>query len=144
MRREYPDLGRGDFRIPAVRVQQANGSAICQLKFKSHEVIPGKPKLDGLSSTYGEKGEVETLVLHLHDNLSSLEVDLSYSVFPAANAIVRSAKITNKGKNEVTVDKAASWSGDLPFGEYDMLSLRGDHNREAIRARRKVEYGVQR
>ncbi|ORX36961.1 putative alpha-galactosidase C [Kockovaella imperatae] len=142
-RREYPDFGRGDLRLPAVRIQHSNGSVVCQFKYVSHEIRKGKPEVAALPTAYGGEDDVEVLTLHLKDELANVELELAYSVFPADNVIVRAAKITNKGSERVVVEKAASWSVDLPAGEYEMLSLRGDHNREAIRARRRVEYGVQ-
>lgn len=146
IRREYPDLGRGDMRIPAVQIRQAGGAkayTVTDFQYQSHEVVEGKPVLNGLPSTFGEASEVSTLIVHLFDNYSSIAVDMSYSVFAEHDAVVRSVNITNKGDNEIVLDKAASLSIDLPFADYDMIYLRGDWSREAQRVRRTVEYGNQ-
>lgn len=142
-RREFPDVGRGDFRTPAVQIRQSTGTTVSDFKYQSHEIIPGKPDLDGLPFTFGAERDVTTLVVHMYDNYSSVAADLSYSIFPRYDAVVRSVNITNHGSGDITIDKLASMSVDLPYGDYDMLELKGDWYREGMRVRRKVDYGVQ-
>ncbi|OBT78236.1 hypothetical protein VF21_03019 [Pseudogymnoascus sp. 05NY08] len=143
VRREYPDLGRGDFRVPAVRIRQSAGYTVSDLRYKSHHVIQGKPGLPGLPATFGDAEDVSTLVVQMYDNYSSIAVDLSYSIFPKYDAIVRSVNITNQGEHNITVEKLASLSADLPYDDLEMIELRGDWAREAAKVRRKVEYGTQ-
>lgn len=145
LRREFPDLGRGDFRTPAVRIKQSSGHTVSGFRYKSHHVIAGKPPLPGLPCTFGgtDEEEVETLVLHLWDECSSVAADLSYSVFPEHDAVVRSVSITNRGSGAISVEKLASLSVDLPHDEYEMLQLQGEWSRECTRTRRKVDYGLQ-
>lgn len=143
VRREFPDQGRGDFRIPAIRVRQSKGYTVSDLRYKSYEVIEGKPAVPGLPATWGDEQDVTTLVVHLYDNYSSVAADLSYSVFPKYDAIVRSVNVTNQGEGDITIEALASLSVDLPYEELDMISLRGDWAREANRQRRRVDYGVQ-
>ncbi|KAL2827698.1 alpha-galactosidase C [Aspergillus pseudoustus] len=143
VRREFPDTGRGDFRIPAIRIRQTAGYEVSDLQYQSHEIVQGKPALPGLPSTFGDAGDVSTLIVHLYDNYSSVAADLVYSVFPKYDAIVRSVNVTNRGEGNVSIEALASFSVDLPDEELEMVSLRGDWAREANRQRRKVEYGVQ-
>jgi alpha-galactosidase len=143
VRREFPDLGRGDFRTPAVQIRQSKGFTVSDLQYQSHDVVEGKPALAGLPPTFGEDDEVSTLIVHLYDNYSSIAADLSYSIFPKYDAIVRSVNITNKGDGDITIEKVASLSVDLPFQDLDMIEIKGDWNREGMRVRRKVEYGTQ-
>lgn len=143
VRREFPDLGRGDFRAPAFRVRTAAGGTVTVLKYQSHEVVPGKPALDGLTSTVAAGGEAATLVVRLLDKQSQIAAELMYTVFPEHDAIARSVKITNQGTEEITVEKLASMSVDLPHAEYDMIGLRGEWSRECSRTRRAVDYGSQ-
>ncbi|KAF6835222.1 alpha-galactosidase 2 [Colletotrichum plurivorum] len=143
VRREYPDLGRGDFRIPALQIRQSEGYTVSDLQYRSHKVSQGKPGLPGLPSTFGTEDEVSTLVVSLYDNYSSIAVDLSYSLFPKYDAIVRSVNITNEGQGNITIEKAASLSVDLPFEDLELIELRGDWAREAMRERRKIGYGTQ-
>ncbi|KAL3462904.1 Melibiase-domain-containing protein [Aspergillus heterothallicus] len=144
VRREFPDTGRGDFRIPAIRIRQSAGYEVSDLQYQSHEVVQGKPALPGLPSTFaGDAGDVSSLIVHLYDNYSSVAADLVYSVFPEYNAIVRSVNITNRAQGNVSIEALASFSVDFTDEELDMVSLRGDWAREANRQRRRVEYGVQ-
>ncbi|KAL3469953.1 Melibiase-domain-containing protein [Aspergillus californicus] len=143
VRREFPDQGRGDFRIPAVRIRQSEGYTVSDLQYQSYKVVNGKTALPGLPATYGDDRDVTTLVVHLYDNYSSVAADLSYSIFPKYDAVVRSVNVTNQGKGNITIEALASLSVDLPYEDLDMISLRGDWAREANRQRTKVNYGVQ-
>ncbi|KAJ4172226.1 Alpha-glucosidase 2 [Fusarium falciforme] len=130
-------------RAPAVQIKQAKGYTVSDFRYKSHSVVNGKPALDGLPCTFGQDDEVSTLVIRLWDSYSSVAADLSYSIFPKHDAIVRSVKITNQSDEEVTIEKLASISVDLPHREYEMLQLKGEWSRECTRIRRKVDYGSQ-
>ncbi|KAK9233816.1 Melibiase-domain-containing protein [Lipomyces kononenkoae] len=143
IRREFPDLGRGDFRSPAVSIKHSRGYTLSDLKYKSHTVVSGKPDLPNLPSTFGRDDEVSTLLIHLWDNTSSVAADLSYSIFPQHDAIVRSVKITNKGSSAISVEKLSSFSVDFPHEDYEMLQLHGEWTRECTRTRRKIDYGLQ-
>lgn len=143
VRREFPDAGRGDFRTPAVRIRQSAGYTVSDFQYQSHKVSTGKPALKGLPATFGNDGDVETLLVRMYDNYSSVAADLSYSIFPKYDAIVRSVSITNEGNGTITVEKLASMSMDLPYDDLDMLELRGDWAREGKRVRRTIDYGSQ-
>ncbi|KKK21427.1 putative melibiase [Aspergillus ochraceoroseus] len=143
VRREFPDQGRGDFRVPAIRIRQSEGHTVSALQYQSYEIVKGKPELPGLPATFGNHGDVTTLVVHLYDKYSQIAVDLVYSVFPLYDAIVRSVRVTNKGNQEISIEALASFSVDFPYEKFDMIGLRGDWAREAHRQRRKVEYGLQ-
>ncbi|KAF5985494.1 putative alpha-galactosidase C precursor [Fusarium bulbicola] len=143
LRREFPDLGRGDFRTPAVHIKHAKGFTVCNFKYKSHSVVKGKPAIEKLPSTFGSDDDVSTLIIHLYDECSSVGADLSYSIFPNFDAIVRNVKIINKSDDVITVEKLSSFSVDFPHENYEMLQLQGEWTRECNRTRRKVEYGLQ-
>nr|CEG02556.1 unnamed protein product [Fusarium pseudograminearum CS3487] len=143
LRREFPDLGRGDFRTPAVHIKHAKGFTVCDFKYKSYTISKGKPALEKLPCTFGSDDDVSTLVIHLCDEQSSVGADLSYSIFPNSDAIVRNVRVINNSDDVIVVEKLASFSVDLPHDEYDMLHLRGEWTRECSRTRRKVEYGTQ-
>ncbi|PHH64309.1 hypothetical protein CDD81_4793 [Ophiocordyceps australis] len=143
VRREFPDQGSGDFRTPAIRIRQSQGYAVSRFRYQSHQVTKGKPSLQGLPSTFGTDDQVSTLTIHMWDKYSSVAANLSYSVFPEYDAIVRSTVVTNKGNASITIEKLASLNVDLPHGDYDMLQLRGDWAREGMRVRRKVDFGSQ-
>ena len=141
--REFPDMGRGDFRVPAVIIKHEEGSTVTAFKYQSHTVLNGKPVSDELPGTFGDEDKVSTLVIHMLDPYTSIAADISYSVFPEHDAIVRKVEITNKSQKNITVEKLASFSVDLPCGEYDMIGLRGEWSRERNQFRRRVDYGTQ-
>ncbi|OTB18604.1 glycoside hydrolase family 36 protein [Daldinia sp. EC12] len=142
-RREFPDLGRGDFRVPAIHIQHSDGNTVSAFSYTGYDISPGKPSLPGLPATYGGKGDVSTLIIHLYDDYSDISADLYYSIFPKYNAITRSFRITNNGTRDVTVLRASSWSIDMPNEELEMIDLYGDWAAEARINRRPVVYGEQ-
>lgn len=142
-RREFPDLGRGDFRVPAFVIRQGEGTTVTDFQYKSHNLVKGKPPIPGLPSTFGEDDDVSTLIVHMYDNYSSIAADLSYSIFPRYDAIARSVNITNQGTGNITVEKLASMSVDLPYDKLEMVELKGDWAREGMRVQRSIEFGTQ-
>ena len=66
IKQEYGVYGSSDYRLPAVEILQDNGSRICDFVYRTHRIIGGKPKLEGLPATYTEKDdEAQTLILTL-------------------------------------------------------------------------------
>src|SRR5207247_7870841 len=45
---EYPTPGRGDYRVPGLVVEQADGSTVLELAYRGHRLLPGKPPIAGL------------------------------------------------------------------------------------------------
>jgi alpha-galactosidase len=141
---EYPAYGNTDFRCPAFCVQQENGSTISDLTYQSHTIYSGKPKLNGLPSTYSENdNEAKTLELIMKDQLTGLKVILSYTVFEHFDAMTRSVRFLNEGNEELTLLKALSMSVDFSHADFDMLQLSGAWARERHIHRRKLIPGMQ-
>ena len=99
VRREFPDVGRSDMRLPAIHILHADGNTVTELNYQSHEVMDGKPSLPGLPATFGDDGDVSTIIVKLYDNYSDVSAALSYSVFPKYNAIARSFQLTGTDAN---------------------------------------------
>jgi alpha-galactosidase len=140
-RREFPDIGRSDFRLPAIHIEHSSGSTVSEFLYQSHQVVEGKPSLPGLPSTYGNETEVTTLIVQLYDNYSGISAALSYSIFPRYNAIARSFQITNNGTDNISIERAASFSTDFSNLDLDMIEVQGDWAHEFNRVKRKVDYG---
>jgi alpha-galactosidase len=140
-RREFPDVGRSDFRLPAIHIQHADGNTVSAFLYQSHEIVQGKPALPGLPATYGNEGDVTTLIVHLYDNVTEVCAALSYSIFPAYNAIARSFAIANNGTQDLVIERAASFSTDFPNLDLDMIEVHGDWAHEFNRVKRKIDYG---
>lgn len=144
LRREYPELGKGDFRNPAIFIKHHEGFTVSHFKYQSYQIIDGKPEIPSLPATFGSPGQVKSLVISMYDPHSHVAADLIYSVFPDLDAIARRVVLTNKSQHPVTIEKLASWSIDFPYAEYDVVGLRGEWSRERSQFRRKVDYGMQR
>ncbi|MGO5096762.1 alpha-galactosidase [Agathobaculum sp. LCP25S3_E8] len=144
VKQEYPSYGTGDFRHPAVRILQGNGSAITNFTYLSHEVLQGKPALTGLPATYCEADdEAETLRITLRDELIGVRLELLYTLFAGQGVLARSARLVNDGGETVTVDTAMSLCLDLPDSEYEWVQLSGAWSRERHIHVRPLAPGVQ-
>ncbi|RCX21403.1 alpha-galactosidase [Fontibacillus phaseoli] len=140
---EYPQYGTSDFRSPAYQVKLANGTRATELVYKSHKIMTGKPELSGLPSVYAEReDEAETLELELADELSGMTVILRYTVFADFDAIARSTRFLNGGKEPLELERALSASLDFADSNYDVLYLSGAWARERHIQRRRLAPGV--
>ncbi|WP_160685666.1 alpha-galactosidase [Clostridium sp. C2-6-12] len=128
---EYPSYGTSDFRTPAYSVQLENGSTITDLRYESHKIINGKPKLEGLPATYVENDdEAQTLEITMFDELIGLKVILSYTAYENYDAITRSVRFINCGSEDLKLLRALSMNIDFNNSDYDFLHLHGAWTRE--------------
>ncbi|OIJ18097.1 alpha-galactosidase [Anaerobacillus alkalidiazotrophicus] len=141
---EYPGYGNTDFRSPAYQIQLENGSTVTDLRYVSHNIIKGKPKLEGLPATYVvSDDEADTLELILEDQLIGLKVILSYTTFQNYDVITRSVRLENGGDQDLKLLKVASMNVDFQDSEYDLITLYGAHVRERHIERTRLRNGVQ-
>jgi alpha-galactosidase len=141
---EYPSYGNTDLRMPAYQVQLENGSRITELEYESYEIVPGKPKLEGLPAVYTEEdSEAETLFITLVDKLIKFKVVLSYTVFKDFDMVIRSTKFMNEGSSNLKLLSALSMSVDFDRYDYDLISLSGSWARERHVVRRPLAHGTQ-
>ncbi|MFB5165821.1 alpha-galactosidase [Parageobacillus toebii] len=141
---EYPTYGNTDFRTPAYQVQLENGSMISELRYKTHWIYKGKPKLEGLPATYVEnENEAETLEILLEDQLIGLHVTLLYTVYEKWNVITRSVRFDNNGSECIKLLRALSMNVDFPHADYEWLHLPGAWARERVIERRPLVSGTQ-
>jgi alpha-galactosidase len=141
---EYPTYGNTDFRTPAYQVQLENGSMISDLRYKTHRIYKGKPKLKGLPATYVEhEDEAETLEIVLQDRVIGLHVTLLYTVYERWNVITRSVRFDNNGFERIKLLRALSMNIDFPHADYEWLHLPGAWARERAVERRPLVSGTQ-
>lgn len=141
---EYSALGSGDFRFPAFQLTFNNGSRISEFKYASYEIKSGKRRLDGLPATFGFADDgSQTLIITLRDETVGVDLQLSYSVFPDQDVIVRSSKFINHGTERVVIDHAFSSELDLPDSNYDLIEFPGAWARERHFTRSKLKPGYQ-
>ncbi|SFS57949.1 alpha-galactosidase [Paenibacillus sp. BC26] len=141
---EYPGYGSSDLRNPAYAVQLSNGTTVTELLYVSHRIVNGKPALEGLPAVYAESDEeAQTLIVTLADKLAGLTVELSYTVFEAFDAVIRSARIANDSPSVMQLTRALSVSVDLPHDGFELLQLSGTWARERYIHKRALTPGVQ-
>jgi alpha-galactosidase len=141
---EYPTPGIGDFRVPALTVEQPNGSTALDPRFVSHRIFGGKPAIPGLPSTYVQgDNEAETLEILLADSPAGLEIRLLLTIFADRPVIARSVRLKNIGTASLQLRCAMSASLDLPDSDWEMVHLSGAWSREAHVRSRRLEAGSQ-
>ncbi|SQG31016.1 alpha-galactosidase [Streptococcus sanguinis] len=144
VRQEFPEYGTTDFRHPDICLRQGNGSRITDFVYVSHQIVDGKPALEGLPATYTEaQTEAKTLILTLRDELTEVEVQLFYTIFADWPVIARSSKVINQGRETCYLESLASLSLDLPDADYDWPQLSGAWARERHIKERPLQQGIQ-
>jgi alpha-galactosidase len=140
---EYSTCGVGDFRVPSVEVELADGSHIVDLRYLDFEIRPGKYALPGLPAFFGTDAEAETLVVRLEDTVSGLRVELYYGVLEKFDLITRAARIVNGGDAPLKLQRAASLCLDFPRADLDFISFDGRHVMERCPSRTPLRPGLQ-
>ncbi|MBU0929379.1 MAG: alpha-galactosidase [Spirochaetes bacterium] len=141
---ECPARGWGDFRMPALEAEFADGSRSVDPRYEAHRVRGGKPVLRGLPSTYVEEdGEATTLEIDLRDAPGGALVTLSYTVFRDYPAISRSVSVMNEGGAPMRIACAMSACLDLGDSDWELRTYGGAWARERHESRRKLASGHQ-
>ena len=140
---EFSSCGVGDFRVPSLGVQNADGSCCAELRYVGHEIRAGKYSLPGLPAAWDSDGSAETLEITLRDPVTALTVRLLYGVFPERDVIARTAIYENGGAEPIVLEKAGSVCLELPFGNWDLMHFHGRHCLERKPERLPVMNGVQ-
>ncbi len=144
LRQELPEHGSGDFRDPAIQIKQANGSEITNFTYQTHKIYAGKKPLPGLPASYVENDdEATTLELTLTDDLTKIDVLLSYTIFRDFDAIARSLEVVNRGEEAAVIERIMSLNLDLPDADYEWLQLSGAWSRERNVKTRHLQQGTQ-
>ena len=140
---EYPSYNSGDYRIPALLIENADGTKGNRLAYKTHQIMRGRIAVDGLpSSRNGE--DVEMLEVVMSDEEKQIEVSLYYAVYSKQDVIARWQKITNKATGSAFIEKASSLCLDYYGSNYDLLQLNGMYLYECAEVQRvALHKGVQ-
>ena len=127
---EYPFLGKGDYREPALEVEFCvDGSRLMDLHYDSHQIQQGSFEIPGLPSSRGNQN-VESVTIKLHDNIHGLTIDLNYTVYEQTNVISRHAVIHNTTSHEIRLHRGMSMSVDMQRSDFRMITLDGAWIRE--------------
>ncbi len=140
---EYPSGGIGDYRESCINIRNEAGCMGSEFLYRSHEILNGKPKLEGLPASFGTEDEVMTLEITCFDSVLNLKLVLSYSVFEKEDIITRNVKVINEGEERVKLEKVYSACLDMDNEDFELLTLHGSWARERHIQRRSVGYGKQ-
>ena len=141
---EYPCFGVGDYRESAFKIMDANGMSTCDLRYVSHKMYEGKPKLEGLPATFAtEESGCSTLEITMYDKYADIEVVLIYTAFDKLDVITRSAVITNKSEKPFKITRALSACVDFDTDKMDMITLNGSWARERAVERCRLHHAKQ-
>lgn len=139
---ECSGAGGADLRLPSIAVTSADGDNVCDLRYDSYELLPGKPDLPGLPHVYLNPGdEAETLRLTLRDGKTGLCVDLYYTAYAFSEAISRWTVVRNEGAQALTLTRVMSASLAFPGMDYDFIHLHGAWAREFHMERSPIPHG---
>lgn len=140
---EYSTAHGQDFRPPSLSVEHADGGETCRFLYRSYRIIEGKPLLEGLPAVYVENvQEASTLELSLADDISSLELVLSYTAFARHNVICRHARLINHSDSVISLRSMLSCQVDFRQDDFEMVTLWGGHINEFNIQRTPVPHGT--
>ncbi len=140
---EYGTAGTGDYRVPAISVTHGDGSTALDLRYQEHKILKGKYSIPGLPAVYAGEEEAETLEIILKDTATDIRVILKYGILENQDVITRSVVIINDGEMPVKINRAHSFSMDMPYGDWEWMHFHGRHAMERQVERVPLLHGVQ-
>ena len=126
----------GDYYEPSLILVYPNGSRRSDLVYTGHEIFDEKPMPQGLPGI--RKGQ--TLAVYLE--AKAVKVTLFYTVSETTATIVRSMKVENLGKEPVRVERAYSYSFQLPNRPWKAVYLSGCIGHETHWTETELNRGV--
>ena len=143
LQQEFSTSGKGDYRSPGIELVNSDGSRIFSGKVSSYKIYKGKYCVKGMPSLRAvSKDKVDTLEVHLKDEVTGVEVILGYSVFEEKDIITRTARLVNNGKAPVRLERLMSATVDYRDSDYDLIYFSGRHMMERGFNRVAVENGI--
>ncbi len=144
---EFGQEGSGDFRRPTISVYNETGRPYDVLEYNGHEIIKGKPEINGLpSARIIADDNVETLKLYLKDPESEIKIELLYTVYYDYDVITRSMNVTNCTGKKIDINSIMSFTLDLPSSndgeQLELISLEGNWARERHIDRGPLRMGI--
>jgi len=138
---ECPSCGRGDYRNPAVVIENADGRRVNDFKYFSHRLYRGAVCLESLPYLDTDTGSAETLEIILKDLISGVHVHLFYTVFEDIDIIARHTEVRNITESTVRLHNIMSLNVDFEFSDCDMISLYGSWGKERTPERYTLHHG---
>ncbi len=143
-RMEYSCNGCGDYRGCALSILRSSGTADTDIKYVSHKIYHGKPKLPGQPATYADESEADTLEILCRDEVSGAEVTLFYTVFNGYGAMTRHTVVRNGSDKPMELQRVFSTCVDFHSADkMDVIHLWGNWGRERSFERAPLMHGTQ-
>ena len=131
MPQEFSCYGITDYRVSSIKIEAENGTTATDFRYIGHEIIRGKPEIEGLPSTYANSDEAMTLKVFVRDFAIGIDAILWYTVFDKYDVLTRRVTLINTGTNAVKLNRLYSTCVDFPEDDYDILYLYGSWANEA-------------
>lgn len=138
---ECPSSGRGDYRTPAVVIENLDGRKINDFRYVSHIVYKGAPTLNDLPHLDVNVDEAETLEITLQDTITHIKLKLVYCVFDNIDVIARHIEVINDTDNTLKLTCINSAVIDFETSDFEMISLFGRWANERTIERYKLHHG---
>ena len=134
---ELPTNGTGDYRSPAVIIENADGTEAVDFRYTGYSIEDGKYGLSGLPAVYTEGSEnAQTLRIYMEDPFTHVKAELLYGVLPEIDIITRALIIRNGGEGKIYLEKVQGAVLDFVTGDYDLItSMEGILWRESLTGR---------
>ena len=143
-RMEYSCNGCGDFRGSALSILRSAGTNDTDIKYVSHKIYAGKPKIEGQPATYATEDEATTLEILCMDSVSGAEVTLFYTVFEKLGAMTRHVCVKNTSDTAMDVQRVLSTCVDFHDArDMDFIHLYGSWGKERRFERVPLIHGTQ-
>ena len=143
-RMEYSCGGCGDFRGIALSILRSTGTDDTDIKYVSHKIYGGKPKIEGQPATYATEDEATTLEVVCLDAVSGAEVTLFYTVFERVGAMTRHVRVKNTSDKVMNIQRVLSTCVDFhDASDMDFIHLYGTWSLERKFERVPLMHGAQ-
>lgn len=130
--------GKDDYTEYSILFENADGGFVADFTFSKVRILPEKPEIPGLPSSYGEG---RTLELKYVDTTRAA-LYLYYTVFEDSDVIAVSARLFNGTKKDLRIRRFMSLQMDLPGTEYNIVTFEGAWARERNKVSREISSGI--
>lgn len=126
----------GDYNEPSLMVEFSNGNRRSDFRYNSYEILKEKPKLPGLPGL--RKGET----LKILCETKNVSLELYYTICENEGAVSRSLRVINHGEENIRIQRAYSFSLNLPGKDWETVYLHSAHGNEVRKVRTILNYGT--
>lgn len=144
MRHDYPINSQGDFRMPAIALEDMDGNTRFEFEYNQHRIFEGKSLIEGLPSTYIESDEeASSLEIDMIEKNYGIMLTLTYTIYEDRAVITRNIRVSNTGDKTCRINRILSIGIDFDNADYDMVQLSGAWAREREICRHTLVRGNQ-